>query len=169
MTDPFRLRVMKAFADGIAEKVTPANGCTNDLTDSSFFGRAVWGDSDPIPLASLIEDPREQTTTGTVVAGKGHRVPWRLLLQGFVDDNPVSPTEPAYILSAELMTAVAEIAQENFDRDDSVLGSRRKVNVIQQIGIGAPIVRPPDEFSSKAYCWIPLTLDLFETPSAPFT
>lgn len=169
MTDPFRLQVMRALTDGIAEKVAPANGCTNDLSQASFFGRAVWGDNDPLPLASLIEDPREQTTKSTVVAGKGHLVPWRLLLQGFVDDNPDDPTGPAYVLAAELMRAVAQIAQENFDRDDSVLGARRKTNVIQQIGIGAPIVRPPDEFSSKAYCWIPLTLDLFETPSAPFT
>lgn len=169
MSDPFRLRVMRELTEGIAAKVTLANGCVNDLSSSSFFGRATWGDTDPLPLASLIEDPREQQTRQTVVAGKGHAVPWRLLLQGFVDDDYADPTGPAYVLSAELMRAVAQIATEHFDRDDTVLGSRRKTNVVQQIGIGAPIVRPPDEFSSKAYCWIPLTLDLFETPSAPFT
>lgn len=166
---PFRLRVMDALAKGIAERVTPENGATNDLSEASFYGRSTYGDNDPLPMSSMIEDPREQETQGTVVAGKGHVVKWRLLVQGFVDDSSDNPTGPAYVLAADIMRGLAEIAKANFDRDDTVLGSRRKVNVIQEIGIGAPIVRPPDEFSSKAYCWIPLTLDLFETPSAPFT
>lgn len=169
MPDPFRLAVIKALADGIASEVVPANGATYDLSQASFYGRATYGENDPLPMSSLIEDPREQPSQETTVPGKGHIVPWRLFLQGFVEDNHADPTGPAYLLAADLMTAVARISVEAHDRDDIVLGSSRRTNRVQQIRIGAPVVRPPDEFSIKAYCLIPLTLDLFETPSAPFT
>lgn len=168
MSDPFRLAVIKYITEGIAAAVTPANGCVNDLTGASFYGRSTYGENDPVPMSSLIEDPREQTTVETVVPGGGHKVPWRLLLQGFVEDIHSDPTGPTYVLAAEMMSAVSALAVAA-PGSGTVLDSSRKVNRVQQIRVGAPIVRPPDEFSSKAYCLIPLTLDLFETPSAPFT
>lgn len=165
MSDPFRLQVIKAIAAGIAQRVTPANGCVNDLAAASLYGRATYGDNDPLPMANLIEDPREQATSEADAQGGGHEVPWRLLVQGFVEDDDAAPTSPAYVLAAELMVALSEIAAAA----EGVLSRERKVNRVQRIRVGAPIVRPPDEFSAKAYCLIPLTLDIFENPSAPFT
>lgn len=157
MPDSFRLRVMRHFTDGI-ETALPE-------LQSVSFGIATYGETDPLPLVSLIEDPREQPATETQVPAKGHLVPWRLLVQGFVEDDAGEPTAPAYNLAGQIMQTVSELAVAGED----VLSPQRKVNRVEQIKIGAPIVRPPDEFSSKAYCWIPITLDLFETPSQPFT
>lgn len=156
-TDTFRLRVMRHLKDGIKAALP-------DVA-SVDFGISTYGETDALPLVSLIEDPREQPATETSVPGKGHLVPWRLLVQGFVEDASAEPTAPAYNLGGQIMQTVSELAVAG----EGVLSPERKVNRVEQIKIGAPIVRPPDEFSSKAYCWIPITLELFETPSQPFT
>lgn len=169
MSDPFRLQVIKALRDGLAARIDGTGVYTNDLSEACVYGRAAYGTNDPLPLASLIEDPREkEISLDTTVPGKGHRVEWKLLMQGFVENDDADPTGPAYVLGADLMHGLAALALEE-GAGAGVLSNTRKTNRVEEIRIGAPITRPPDEFSEKAYCWVPISLQLYETPSQPFT
>lgn len=162
MTDCFRLAVQKELAERLVAEV-PA------LSGAFFRGRFAFGENDPLPCGSLLEDPREFPVSQGGDGAGSRRSDWRLLLQGWVQDDPVNPTDPAHQLAADYQRALAKIRSDIRDDATSVLSPERKTNVIMSISIGAPIVRPPDEFSSRAYCWLPLTLVLVEDPQRPFT
>lgn len=161
MTDTFRLSVLKALVDGVVALVPEIDG-------RLFRGRSTYGVNDLLPMGSILEDPREQQVASDDAASKGHTVPWRLLVQGFVDDDAANPTDPAYLLAGEFLQALAAV-RDGARNSGGVLDPDRKTNVVEKIIIGAPIVRPADEFSEKAYFWIPLTLSLYEDPANPFT
>lgn len=162
MSDCFRLIVQKELVTRLVAKMP-------ELADALFRGRSMFGENDPLPCGSLLEDPREFPVLQSNEGGGGHKSDWRLLLQGWVADDPANPTDPAHQLAADYQKALGEIRAEVRADLESALHPDRKINLVTAILIGAPIVRPPDEFSSRAYCWLPLTLSLFEDPKRPFT
>ena len=118
MTDiPFRTRVLTAFTAAL-EEITPANGYLSDLSDfvhtdgqpmkRVYRGRAYFGDSDPLPMVSVLE-PREEGDPFTVqpVLAIADPFDWRLLVQGFVEDDKTNPTDPAYTLLSDVRRRLA--------------------------------------------------------------
>lgn len=170
MTDiAFRLAVLTQLTDWVAG-VTPANDYAHDLTGKVFRGRLRYGANDPIPMVSFVEDP---TSKVTVPASRGVEtvaLSWPLLVQGFVDDDHDNPTDPAYRLMTDVRKRLSELRKTQKDRpNEAILGFTAKGQRIDDLILGAPIVRPPDEVSDKAYFWLPLTLSLVENPATPFT
>lgn len=166
MTDCFRLAVQKELVTRLAVEIPT-------LAGALFRGRATFGDNDPDLCGSLLEDPREfPVQQSSTEQGRGRKSEWRLLLQGWVTDDRLNPTDPAHQLAADYqrgMGAIRDAVRTDGFAESNPLSPQRKVNRVEGISIGAPIVRPPDDYSSRAYCWLPLTLTLIEDPQRPFT
>lgn len=172
--DSFRLRVLKKLTDTV-KTVTPANGYTHNLADYAdeggtlrprvFRGRTLFGPSDPLPLVSILEHPRpleqEESPRDFDTISRG---PWELIVQGFVQDDPEHPTDPAHILVAEVIKAIVLQRKRN-----DHLGFGNYMPCVTAIHIGQPLVRPGDDvISMSAFFYLPVTLDLSEDLADPF-
>ncbi|OQM75596.1 hypothetical protein [Manganibacter manganicus] len=174
MADPFRLRVLKAVCERIKD-VTPDNGYEHDLSNGTdeagrpaervFRGRTIYGDNDPLPMISVLEDPRAidpNNGSGTSPAAANE---FRILVQGFVEDDKMHPLDPAYKLSAEVIKALVASKKERYN----VLGLGPKAPCVMSLSIGQPVHRPPDdEVSAVSYFLFGVTLTLAENLETPF-
>lgn len=169
-SDPFRLTVLKAVTEQL-KTVQPANGYMHDLSDMTdragrtvarvSRGRVRFGDSDPMPLVAILEDPRAIEATNAkdetpIAANK-----LRLLIQGFVQDDKDNPLDPAYHLSADAISALVRAKADRFN----ILGMGGRITAIS---IGQPVHRPgQDEISSTAYFVFGVTLTMIEDLERP--
>lgn len=174
MADPFRLRVLKALTERLKD-ITPSNGYNSDLSDFTnsdgltservIRGRDRFGEGDKLPFISILEDFRpedQQLGREGATDGKGE---WRLLIQGFVQDDPIHPTDPAYHLSADVIKALVLMRKERYD----LLGLGETMPCVTDIQFKQPVVRPADnEISSTAFFFITLKLTLAENLENPF-
>lgn len=187
MTDPlpFRLRLMYAISDALAE-ITPANGYVSDLSpydpgDGSplgrvFRGRAWFGDSDPLPMVSILEgstpaDPVEDEPYET----QSGEYELTLIVQGFVNDDPVHPTDPAYVLMADVRRRLALERKRRLPStsgrngiDPFGLWTTTVKSRIVDIRVGPGVVRPADDLSAKAYFWLSLKIRMVDHADAPY-
>lgn len=172
MTMPFRLAVLKELTD-VLKTITPDNGYTNDMSAAVFRGRSTYGEYDPLPMLSILEDPRNIEQDAAPNGSPSTRGSWSLLVQGFVnDDDEGNPTDQAYWLLAEAkkaLLAARTAGAPSVSSNQNYLGFGSKSPCVMDIRVGAGVVRPADEFSAKAYFWLPVTLDLAEDHSQPFT
>lgn len=178
---PFKLVALRAVTDALKE-ITPTNGYTSDMGDFEledttmqsrvFRGRAWYGSGDPVPMLSLLEavdpaslvgDPPVDTATG--------EYDWPLLLQGFLQDDPVNPTDPAYFLLADVRWRLSKeiVRKVPGGHQPDPFGLGRGKNRITKVIIGSGVVRPADDISAKTYFWLPLTLRIVDNPAAPFS
>ena len=174
MADPFRLRVMKAISNQI-KTVTPANGFVNDLSDYTddagrpalrvFRGRDMFSPVDKLPFVSVLEDFRPQEQMHAPNGGTERAGPWRLLIQGFVDDDMDNPLDPAYLLCAEVIKA---LVAAKLDRRN-LLGLGSRMPCVTALEIGSPVARPADgQTSDVAFFFLPVTLTIVEDLENPF-
>lgn len=169
-SDPFRLSVMKAITAQL-KSVTLTNGYSHDLSDTTdragrtvsrvSRGRVRFGDSDPIPMVAVLEDPRaieahNASDENPIAANK-----FRILIQGFVQDDKENPLDPAYQLSADAISALVKAKGDRFN----ILGMNGRVSALS---IGQPVHRPgADEVSEHAYFVFGVTLTLIEDLERP--
>ena len=165
---PFRLRVLQNLTS-VLEGVKQQNGFRHDLEGSVFRGRAVYGESDPLPLVSILDAPEQPAGLDHQGSGK-QLVDWTLVVQGFADDDPLNPTDPAYYLEADVKMA---LAREKAARggtgegDNDLLGMGGRVDDIR---IGQGVRRPPEaNVSSKAFFWLLLHLTILEDLIDPYS
>lgn len=166
MTDPFRLRVLKALTTTI-QGVTPANGYQFDLSTSVFRGRMHFGSGDPLPMVSILEVPLQESPRQSPPRGRVVEIEWDLWLQGFIEDDLTNPSDPAHYLMAEVRKVLQSERQRKSNREDSdILGMGLS---IVDLWMGAGIVRPPEEHvSEKANFWLPLTVQMVENVVDPY-
>lgn len=163
MNDSFRLRVLMALTDSLAQ-ITPANGFQHDLTGSVFRGRSIFTHKDPLPMLSIMEPPQMPDQMESPSASTQQSTNFPLLIQGFVDDDRENPTDPAYRLLADVQKRLAyeRARQGGYD----ILGFEGRVMALH---IGKGVVRSPDEIVSKdAFFWLPVTLEFAEDHANPF-
>ncbi len=168
---PLRLRISKKLTS-ILEGVlfsypyaTEQGGPVVDLAMGGrvFRGRVIFGDSDPLPMLSILEAPIPLDQVPSPPDSTASTGRWELLVQGFVDDDPLNPTDPAQWLMAQ--TKVALATERRKARDFNLFDMGKHVT---NMWIGAGICRPPDEISAKAYFWLNVTLELVEDLADPF-
>lgn len=182
MTDrPFKLRVLHALTD-IIKEVTPGNGYVCDLADfvddddvamqRVFRGRAWFGEDDPLPMVSILEavSPADEVVDMPTISAS-NEIDWQLLVQGFVNDDAANPTDPAYILLADVQRRLAQeklrTAPGTRQPDPLGLGITGR-NKILKMSFGSGVVRPADDVSAKAFWWMPVTLRMIFHPDAPY-
>lgn len=159
MSDPFRIRVQKKLTEAL-ESVTTTLDATS-MTGKVFRGRAWFGDKDPLPMISILEEPIPPEGLSGPAEDTGTSTPYTLIIQGFVKDDPDNPTDPAHFLLADVKKALAA-ERKNAGSAQGVFQFGTKYPMIQTLEIGSGVVRPPDELSAKAYFWLTLTLGLVE-------
>lgn len=176
--EPFKLRVLKALSD-IIKEVNPANGYTVDLSDFDpgdgammarvFRGRPWFGDTDPIPMVSILEPIEEADYLFTPAADADDgSYEWPLLVQGFVNDDPQHPTDPAYVMMRDVRRRlVAEKRRKKVGMNTTdPLGSSEfglPGCRVTDMRISSGKVRPADDVSAKAYWWLVVTLSVTES------
>lgn len=174
ISNPLRLEIQKRLADVLRE-ITPGNGYVSDFsgaegTDDNkvFRGRAIYGDSDPIPMLSILESPIPLDQPPPPVDSGLNAGQWELMIQGFVEDDKANPTDPAHVAMADVKKRLAIESQKVSARrdEDGPFGLLRQVT---KIAIGTGVVRPPDEISAKAYFWLLIVLDIAEDVTDPYT
>ena len=183
MTIPFRLRLATAVTDAI-KTVTPANGYQHDLSDFDrdsnnvlvprvYRGRLWFGDSDPIPMVSVLEgvNPADEVFAPVVDMTTGG-YNWHLMIQGFVNDDPQNPTDPAYYLERDvrraLMAEKRRLKPGRHTTDPFGVSTWGLPNcAVLNMTLGVPVIRPADDVSAKAYFWTSLTLEIVEDLEAP--
>lgn len=176
MTDSFRLRVMKGFTAAL-KQITPVNGYDHDFSDyidsagrtvgRVFRGRDFFGENDPLPMLSILEDPRAEPPFNGPMGSSKTQNSFRVLIQGFAQDDKDNPLDPAYALSAEVIKALVTAAQGS----SGILGlnQQKRAPCVAGFSIGQPVHRPGrDEISDHAYFLVGVTLLLAEDLTKPF-
>lgn len=180
-TLPFKTRVLRALTDALKD-IAPSNGYISDLADFEaddgvtvsrvYRGRAWFGDSDPIPMVSILEGahPADMVAEPPVNTATNEH-DWELLIQGFVNDDPTNPTDPAYPLLADVRRRLAIEAKRTSDGMPSILGFGLRdgaKNSISKLHIGAGVVRPADDVSARAYFWLSIVIRVVDNAAYPY-
>jgi len=160
MADPARLQVQKALTAALRE-ITPGNGYAHDLSDAVFRGRRLYASSDPLPMVSILEVPLPPDQRDAPLGAGARSGRWELVVQGFVKDDPLNPTDPAHYLMHDVKKRLADEMDAGRSYDD-VRGFLGLPSVITDMQIGTGVVRPPDEVSAKAYFWLVLEFQVVE-------
>lgn len=163
---PFRLRVMMALTDTL-NAISVVNGYKHDLEGHVFRGRTIFGESDQLPLISILETPQPIDQISSPEFSVASTGDWDLLVQGFMEDDPNHPTDPAYRLVADVMQALARQRKRMLpgNRGQDILGMG---GLVDRIDIGSPVVRPADENSAVSYFWLRVTLHIVEDMEKPY-
>lgn len=176
---PFRLRVQIALVTSLAS-ISTADGYTYDLAGKVFRGRDMYGDSDPLPMVSILEPPLPIDQVISPQLSKSSLGDWDLLVQGFCSDDPENPTDPAHMLLADVKRKLTEekvrTAPDTRGQSDPFGMGRSQIvegkaigNTVSGLIIGPGVVRPPEAaISNKAYFWLGLTLKITEDTARPF-
>lgn len=160
--DPFRLRVLKALTTSL-KQITVANGYKHNLSTSVFRGRDLFGEDDPVPMVCILEATDEDAQFDSPRGSGDQYGDWPLLIQGFADDDPENPTDPAHYLMADVKRRLAE--ERKRGRGFDILGMG---GVVDALEFSAGIVRPVDAYSAKAYFWLRLNLRIVEDVTKPY-
>ncbi len=174
--EPFRLRVQKSLTAAL-QQITVANGFKSDLAtfqtdddedqDRVFRGRTLFGDDDPLPMVSILEEPIAPENDLAPVAGTTGTGSYDLMVQGFVPDDIDNPTDPAHILLADVKKRLIDLKTDE-NRNDRVFRFGPKANTVVGVSFGNGVVRPADEVSAVAYFWLRVSLELAEDHLNPF-
>lgn len=161
MADSYRLTVLKRLTDHL-KGTTPENNYEFDLSDSVFRGRTTFGANDPIPMIAILENPRPDTGSYAGDGFEERKEFWSLLIQGWVDDDMLNPTDPAYALLDAVehrlarLTATHGLTGNPLYPDEYLLG-RSVADVMVLPGVCRP---PMEQVSSKAFFYLPVRLTL---------
>jgi len=169
LSNPLRLEIHKRLT-AVLEEITVANGYAVDLEGKVFRGRAIYGESDPLPMVSILEVPipiDQRPAPGDSTYGSGG---WELMVQGFAADDRDNPTDPAHIMLADVKKRLATERKKLSwgPTQGSTAGILGLGRTITNFAIGPGVVRPPDEISAKAYFWLTIELELAEDLEDPY-
>lgn len=162
MGDPIKLILLKSLT-ALLEGIDVIDGSAVNMTGSVFRGRSVFGDDDPLPMISILESPRNTDGLRAAEYGLENLYTWGLMVQGWVKDDKINPTDPAYHLAEavknrlKLVTALrADNSGRPLDKNVYLLGSK-----VVEFLVGEPIIRPPiDNLSSKAFFYMQIDVQL---------
>jgi len=169
MAEPTKLTILKALVDGL-KTITSANGYESDLSDFDpgdgndtariYRGRAFFGDGDPIPMISVLEAASETDLINDTLADlPTSEYWWPLILQGWVVDDPLNPTDPVYPLLADVRKYLAtQLKARSSDGWRNIFGLHEHTYGLTGIRFGSGTVRPANELS--AYAGFHLMLEL---------
>lgn len=168
ISPPKRLEILKRLTS-LLNQITVENGYTVDLSGKVWRGRTTFGDNDEVPMLSLLESPRADVGVFGGDSNHGRQEEWVILVQGWGIDDPLNPTDPAYYLAADVEKCLSNITKlgKNGGRPDNP-AVYRLGGLIADMEMSPPVVRPPDENSSKAYFYMPVRLKIAVNLADPY-
>lgn len=164
MADPKRLVALKRLSEHLhAETGVP-----------TYRGRLKFGDKDPLPMLSILEDPDPDRFPRRAGGDDGVRSPhqlenWTLLIQGWTEDDPENPTDPGHVLMAQVKQALAKINQGPGPFGEPPAEGYNLGGIIAGITMEPGTVRPPmEQPSERAFFWLRIALQFVEDVNNPF-
>ena len=160
MSEPYKLKILRGMTDTL-KSITPANGYQSDLADFDpgdgvitprvYRGRAFFGADDPVPMISVLEAIDSVEYAAQALPDKPYsEYWWPLIVQGWVKDDPVNPTDPAYVLLADVRQRLAvEVKRRTIDKTETLIFGLPWQKV-RGLRFGTGIVRPAGELSAYA-------------------
>ena len=179
MSDSKQLLILKAFTlhlEGMNPTAIDPGTEDNYLIDMRakvVRGRTTLGaaEDDSPPVLSFLEKPSPEVGIPAGEQGVRRLENWTLLLQGFAPDDKKNPTDPAYLLKAQVEQRLSQIIEIDPSTGDPVfpdvylLGS-----LIIGLTIGQGVVRPPDkQVSPTAFFYLPLIVKMKTDVSKPYS
>jgi hypothetical protein len=156
VADSKRLVVLKALTSHLLADLTVANGYQHDLA-GCYRGRTFFSENTALPCVALVEALNPDTDSRPPSGNYAVKVnTWHVLVQGWVVDDEENPTDPAYLLAADVQKSLAKLVPGRIDR------------LVEEISFEAPVCRPPDDVSSRAYFWLRLTLKIKDNSADPY-
>lgn len=177
MADSKRLRTLKALCEHLRTEVTPANGYAHDLSaapGSVTRGRMFHDPDDALPAVSILDNPDPDRFPR--LAGWQDRLDaphsvevWPLLIQGWVKDDKLNPTDPAFNFMADVRKGLAKILQSSHPTTGAQAHPAYMLgDLIEGLTMEPGVCRPPDNISSVAYFWMRLMLRFTEDQNDPY-
>jgi hypothetical protein len=174
VADPRRLQVKIKLTEWL-EGITPDNGYQHDLSTSLegvhrvFRGRDKFGDNDPLPAAAILEPLNPDRDIDDVGEGRVVNEELVLMIQGWAaaDVSEVHPTDGADRLLADLKKRIGELIGNDLDRRE-LLSHHNLYGLVSHIRVEPGTVRPPDQFSSLAYCYFRVAFGFVEKIDDPY-
>lgn len=161
-----QLVVLKRLTNHLAA-MTEAGGYGYDMAGRVYRGRTVLGNETPLPALTILE--AAETPEGNPAGGERlvRDVTMRLLVQGFVPDDKVNPTDPAHALKAMVEKRLAEVMAEQNGRP-AFPAVYHLGGLIEGLSFGIGACRPPQpNVSDKAFFWIPVNVRLVADAQSP--
>lgn len=173
MPDSRQLDILKKLTVHI-QGVTYDNGYDFDLSQSVFRGRMIYGDSDPLPMVSIVEHLSADVSVD--VAGENNIMQqplWVLLVQGWLAHDPDNPTDIAYQLKASVEHRLARLIKMNPSNGDPLYPDEYLLGIVDTItgiaiGPGVVSVSLRAEASARAFFYLPVGISLALDVSDPF-
>lgn len=165
--EPFRLKILEELRS-LLEEITVANGCIHDLEDAVFIGRGLFGESDPLPMISILEQAIQPGIVAESSNNPQVSTTLNLVVQGFTIDEKGKghETAPAYRLMAEVKQKIAEhMVEQKRSSQRNFLGLGPKIT---EFKMSAGVVRPADEISNKAFFWLDLAIQFVDNACNPY-
>lgn len=170
MADSYILSLEKALTDLIAKQVSILNGRPIDLSGVVFRGRQRYGAGEPCPMVNLSQAPNIDIENNGAGDGRRRSSNKTYLIQGWVPDDFVNPTDPAHELMAEVKMALSVIL--DMDSEHYMLKSYHPQGrpMVSNMNVSTGLVRPPESgISDKAYFWLPVNFELVENIADPYS
>lgn len=181
---PLRLQIIRALTE-VIKQVNPTNlMIPGDVTSRYEFdlrddtetaparprvtrGRLHLGDNDPLPMVAIIEPPMaiEGVSTQKQPDNTARAGQWDLIVQGWHKDDPWNPSDVGYQMMQEVRYAIAKEKKRGRNGDTMILGFDQ--TKIQNMTIGAPVIRPNEYISEQAVFYFLLTLTICEDTASP--
>lgn len=170
---PLRLAILQRLSEHL-EALTPANGYSCDLAGRVIRGRIVIGTEEAagskLPLLSILESPRPELALFTAEWGSMRSEHWTLLLQGLVRDDLRNPTDPAYVLAAEVEEHLARIIDVRAETGNPRYPNEHLLGgLITSLDIAPPVVRPPEHgVAATAFFYLPVRVGIAGKVGQPY-
>ena len=164
MTDSKRLTILKALTEHL-RGITVANGYQHDLANAVYRGRLSFSEETPLPCINILEPLNPDREPRVTDGGLLQKEDWVLLIQGWVDDDEVNPTDPAHLLMADVKKRLSLLMVEPYRNPNPayMLGSK-----VAGVFIEPGTVRPPEENSARAYFYLRVVLQVVEHLDDPY-
>lgn len=175
MADSKRLAVLKALTSHLETDITASTTHGWDLTGKVFRGLMTIDDRRGLPCLSILDnvdpDRYPRRVGGDTYDSQLQRDDYILLIQGWVEDDLVNPTDPAHLLMADVKQSLAKVSN---DKNYDVTGIQNHPNyrlggLIAGMTMEPGTVRPPTEqVSDKAFFWMRVVVKFVENPNDPY-
>lgn len=155
-----QLAILDALT-GLLEGINPDNDYDYDLRGRVFVGRLIFGNSDPVPVISVVESPRPDPFALSEVQSKLKRLErWELFVQGWAEGEDITqPTRETYLLKGVVEMRLARMAQLKPNASGGLYPEFRLGGLVGEAQIGPGSVRPADGRDvSRPFFFIPLQL-----------
>lgn len=154
---PVQLVVLKRLTNHLAG-MTEAGGYGFDMAGRVFRGRVLLGAETELPALTILEAPDPVIGNAADDAGLVRDTPWRVFIQGFVEDDKIHPLDPVYYFKAAVQRRLAEINAERHGQPEFP-AVYRLGGLIEELQVGIGVARPPQQgVSDKAFFWLPVTI-----------